>query len=858
MDPMTLKLLASKTGGEGEVGPQVGPKAAKPHMKEVVNRSKKAMGTLLSAGLSTAVSGISTHINQRIAQDHEEYNMRMADINSSIVNPDMGGYFKYGGQLKKYPMGGEVAYSEPTPVQTEKGEMISFEGNVISPVKAKKKHKNMGSTEVTDVLPPEATIYSDRVMITKEQADEFPVSVTPFMYSDTELHEVKMTTLGDLFGNKKKMSAAELVKRIKKRMPTVEDDGDILAKSTNEQNLIARGPYLEAVKVLNLLNMPSAIIDDALNEGIEPEDIPEIEAPMDMFPYGRIGGGGGEEGLDDIMPYDTSYINQYAEAFYKGGAKPKPNEPGPRKSADCSGFVCDVAPRIGIDIGENPLKFDAEKYGGLEAVTEKYGVYPDIKQPDGSWIKGEEKVLGGAARMALRSNAVAEENTYKSHKDFMADIDNIPDRSIIFQKRADEGIYHVGLFRNIDGEPQWQEMTIDRHGATDRSGVLNLKGKEEIGKRFAEYDGGKATIHIGRYDNTKEYEAEREKRIRDVKTFSDLSGRAPEVSRESTSVHTMRSLDKPTENLNPKLKSLLRDKIIHKKYGGKVKKYPYGNTNEEDRPKQKHFSPVGVITNLAEEGMLPMTSLPLPKDEEGFQLKSQNTPPPLTLTLSDEGKKDPYLEHLNEQDQYLDESLDTAYRDADSAYLNQGVLMGAGTLAHTLGTMAQDPTVVAPELDFSHLRSMPRRVPRSVHDRQANTLNRQQRTTADTLTRNTSRLNRIAAVLTNAGATSAEATSDLAFQEAQANVGLETNRAGALTEMSTQQRMIAADATNRTRANANTQTALVTRGVVNATNQLAGLDAARTTYRNQARATHNTAKQQLLSNRLLYSKYLKM
>ena len=167
-------------------------------------------------------------------------------------------------------------------VQAEKDEIIVLpDGSIVEPA-SKTFHNKMDSDEVTEYLPQGSIVFSNKVMVKKsafegKKGDVVAASVAN--YTETEKPELPIEfKISELFGSKKEMSSAELIKEVKRRFPIkeVQDNGTEnpkltpIDKQTNEQNKLARIPYITAIfdKVKNKMKTDTTDNPVKANAGV--------------------------------------------------------------------------------------------------------------------------------------------------------------------------------------------------------------------------------------------------------------------------------------------------------------------------------------------------------------------------------------------------------------------------------------------------------------------------------------------------------------------------------------------------------------------------------------------------------------
>ena len=176
------------------------------------------------------------------------------DYNMIKDSPEYKKALKKAGKVENKQFGGgidtEMDMNLPVQIQAEKGEMISMPDNRIVPVMAKRRHKNMGDDEVTDILPPGSFVASrdKKMLLTKDDLANVNLGFGPMEYSEDGPTKLpKEMTAADVM-SKYKQTPADILKDIAAKYPEVKRENDIFAGMANELNLTARQPYIAAVK----------------------------------------------------------------------------------------------------------------------------------------------------------------------------------------------------------------------------------------------------------------------------------------------------------------------------------------------------------------------------------------------------------------------------------------------------------------------------------------------------------------------------------------------------------------------------------------------------------------------------------
>ena len=139
------------------------------------------------------------------------------------------------------------------PIQAEKGEIVRLPDGQLVDVKADKKHGQMKKNENTDYLPGDAYIFSNKTTLNKKKADKVVVDIGLPMYSEIDEDknsDYEERKLSD-FMSKDKMTIAEIVKRVHKKIPLTNKKFDIFAEQAREKNVAYRDQVLQPLMVVN-------------------------------------------------------------------------------------------------------------------------------------------------------------------------------------------------------------------------------------------------------------------------------------------------------------------------------------------------------------------------------------------------------------------------------------------------------------------------------------------------------------------------------------------------------------------------------------------------------------------------------
>lgn len=201
------------------------------------------LGAILG-GIGGLVGGAKKRADYKMYQDQEYENM----ISNKTVQPSY--YAKTGGILMPVDDSGAIK------LQAQKGEVAALPNGMIADVMAKETHKQMKKDKVTDVMPVGTFIGDTEGELRKEDAEKIKLGAMPMTYSEKgEDKEFKEILLSDLFGNKKKLKAAELLNKAKKhiKIPERVDDEihDPFSIATAQDNLKTRAKYISGIMELS-------------------------------------------------------------------------------------------------------------------------------------------------------------------------------------------------------------------------------------------------------------------------------------------------------------------------------------------------------------------------------------------------------------------------------------------------------------------------------------------------------------------------------------------------------------------------------------------------------------------------------
>lgn len=266
-----------------------------------------ALGGAASAGLSTA----------KHRQDFEETQERDFEqmMNDATRMPFVG-YAQEGG------VSGLEIDAEIIPIQAELGENVMLKDFSITDVKADKSHDESEKGDVSDVLPKGSVVFSsdEGSLIYKDKIDDDSnlIAYKPVYYEDGDKSKTGKTErvlFTDLYkDNEDALTPAELARRIKKLYPTADNDKDIFALNTNEQNKESRAAYLGRLITLQEKrkldkgkpSMEQEYIPEFRSGGVVGSDEDPPELYRGLLPTNLRGSGKGPSMMPDMIgPGDT-------------------------------------------------------------------------------------------------------------------------------------------------------------------------------------------------------------------------------------------------------------------------------------------------------------------------------------------------------------------------------------------------------------------------------------------------------------------------------------------------------------------------------------------------------------------------
>lgn len=215
------------------------------YMGETKKNPLEGLGGIM--GLLLGVGGGILSNSIRMDQDRAaKREMNEAIMRAKTVEPSF--YASKGG----FVQGGEGAV---IPVQAKKGEVAAMPTGMIVDVHADNEKHNIGK-KVTDMLLAGTYIGGDKE-VTKEQADKIEVVQKVSEYNEFEKgRPVESIKLSTLFGNKKKMTIANLLKATRDKYNIPQEVNDKIynpyAEQTARENMSQREKYVSAIMRLDM------------------------------------------------------------------------------------------------------------------------------------------------------------------------------------------------------------------------------------------------------------------------------------------------------------------------------------------------------------------------------------------------------------------------------------------------------------------------------------------------------------------------------------------------------------------------------------------------------------------------------
>lgn len=231
--------------------------------------------------------------------------------------------YKYGGEIPKYQLGGEVnndyAYpihpitEEFTEIQTELGEVVSLPDSTIVDVKANELHKTMHKDDVTDILPAKSHVFSNdpKMKLNLDSSiggvkiKDMKLGKSVFEYKENQVTVgPKDVMLSEIWGKKKELTPAELVNNVKKKFELRDNKNNFLTQRANEENKEQRGIYLDVIKAFSEFKKPKK------RTGI-PKAQYGMQLPSMNVGLPNIYNQPTNNAIDGMMGYNTKSLDPY-------------------------------------------------------------------------------------------------------------------------------------------------------------------------------------------------------------------------------------------------------------------------------------------------------------------------------------------------------------------------------------------------------------------------------------------------------------------------------------------------------------------------------------------------------------------
>lgn len=212
---------------------------------------------------------------------------------------------------------------------------------------------------------------------------------------------------------------------------------------------------------------------------------------------------------------------------------------------------------------------------------------------------------------------------------------------------------------------------------------------------------------------------------------------------------------------------------------------------------------------------------------------------------SSKGKFGDYItslkDKINAQNQRNEQEYQNRLIDSDKAYGTSKNYLGLSTLAALTGSLLQDPTVKAPNLNQSYIDAMPQEIPQDSLDYSASKINTGFRPFVRAAFENSSNFSQAQSALSGLPAKIANAQSDLAAGNQRENIQLKTNFLANKNAIVNGQEKLNTDSMNRTSTNANKQIADIAGTGVNYFNNRSKLFSEYKTYNDKLKAQRNSS-----------------
>ena len=250
------------------------------------------LGGLFGGLLGGAMGGINSSIEVGRNLDAEK---------EAMLNKMYGSLVPGTSEISLYGKGGRVKSGDMlfVPIQASKMEYMYFPGDgTITKSFSKKEHSEMAKKEVTDVVPSDAFVFSDKVMLKKKDLEtvvayrvgDYDEGVSQFRFEPVTLKEYLGTD---------EISFADAAKKIGKTFNVVESDRyDRNLEATNDQNKKTRAILMDNLVYLHENRSPKT------------REKKELMEAMASFAYGGWVG----DGIEDPM-YPSTFRNDRRRPF---------------------------------------------------------------------------------------------------------------------------------------------------------------------------------------------------------------------------------------------------------------------------------------------------------------------------------------------------------------------------------------------------------------------------------------------------------------------------------------------------------------------------------------------------------------
>jgi hypothetical protein len=235
-------------------------------------------------------------------------------LSEKTISPDAGLFGK----------GGLMGTDQITPVQMDEDEYYVTPDMSIYKSKSESKHEKMEAKEITDLVQPQSYAFSERLKFKPKTFKDTIVGYGLAHYSENNEYELEEIELGDVLGDSKKaISFSEGAKMIKDKFKTVREDDkdiDVLTKITNQENKIARAPYIN--KLIQIQEKQPVAKEETFTplRFASGGPIPGMDMNQLLQLLSRINGNNINLGVDNGS-YGGSYINPLPNSNTKVGYK---------------------------------------------------------------------------------------------------------------------------------------------------------------------------------------------------------------------------------------------------------------------------------------------------------------------------------------------------------------------------------------------------------------------------------------------------------------------------------------------------------------------------------------------------------